>query len=312
MVNKQYKVFIATSSFGSTSKLPLKLLKDKNLEIIFNPLSRKLTSSELIQFANDVDCIIAGTEEYSKQTLSKLVNLKVISRLGVGIDNIDLNYLDERKIKLYRTSSSPSLAVSELALGLMIALSRNICNNNNLVKNMTWKKSMGHLLSEKTLGIIGLGEIGKNLIKITKGFRFKYLAFDNYKDYTFSKKNNITYCSLDTLLKKSDIISIHLSLNSKTNKIIDYNKLLLLKKNAILINTSRGQVIDEDALYKILIKNKLLKVGLDVFENEPYKGNLSKLDNVILTPHIGSYAKETRTDMEIETSKNLIKGLYEK
>ena len=139
---------------------------------------------------------------------------------------------------------------------------------------------MGSLSREKTLGVIGLGTIGKMLINLSRGFRFKILAFDQNEDELFAKENNVTYCGLETLLKSSDIVSIHLNLTDQTKALIDKEKINLMKPDAILINTSRGDIIDEDALYEALMNNRLAGAGLDVFTNEPYTGPITKLNNV--------------------------------
>ena len=306
------KVNITTSTFGTYSQMPISLLDQKGLDINYNKLFRKLTSSELIEQARGAAAVIAGTELYSKKVLDELPDLKVISRLGVGTDNIDLNVAKEKGIKVYTTQTSPAQAVVELSLGLLLDLLRKITLQNNDLKNGIWEKSMGNLLYGKTLGIIGLGNIGKALVKLVKGFNFNIMAFDIFEDNTFAQKHGLTYCDLDSLLKQSDIISIHLNLTVETNNLINSKRISLLKPESILINTSRGEIIDEDALYKALKNKKILGAGLDVFKEEPYSGSLMELKNVILTPHIGSYAKEIRIKMETEAAKNLLRGLNEK
>ena len=305
------KIFVATSTFGVHSKEPIKILEDESKDFIFNPLSRKLTSNELIKFAKDSDGIIAGTELYTKEVLEKLPYLKVISRLGVGMDNINQDEAKKRGINLFKTQTTPAPAVAELALGLMLDLARKISHQNNTLKSGTWKKEMGNLLYGKTLGIIGLGTIGKTLVKLLKGFNFNILAFDLYQDENFAKDHSIKYCNLDTLLSESDIISIHLNLTDETNQIMNATQISKLKPGCILINASRGEMINEEALYKALKEKKILGAGLDVFNDEPYSGALTELENVILTPHIGSYARELRIQMEIEAVENLIRGLNE-
>ena len=168
---------------------------------------------------------------------------------------------------------------------------------------------MGTLNQGKTLGIIGLGTIGKRLVEVSKGFRFKIIACDFKKDSAFAKLHNIEYCDLGDLLSRSDIVSIHLNLTQQTENLINEQKLNLMKKKSILINTSRGEVIDENALFRLLKNKQILGAGLDVFKNEPYSGKLLNLKNVIATPHIGSYALELRNKMEIESVQNLILGL---
>ena len=305
------RILISTTSFAKNSCLPINIIENNNCDIIFNNLSRKLNENELFSFAEDVDGIIAGTETYSMNVLEQLPKLKVISRLGVGMDNIDLDTAKQMGIKVYKTQTTPALAVAELVLGLMLDLARKISHQNKTLKSGTWKKEMGNLLHGKTLGIIGLGDIGKTLVKLVKGFDFTVLAFDLYQDEQFAKKYGVNYCDLDTLLSESDIISIHLNLTDETNQLMNAEQISKMKPESILINASRGEMINEEALYKALKEKKILGAGLDVFNDEPYSGALTELENVILTPHIGSYAKELRIQMEIEAVENLIRGLNE-
>ena len=303
------RIFISTTTFGEFTSKPMQLLNSEGYEVDFNNLGRKLSEKEIQNIIPNYDGIIAGTEKYSKQVLCKATTLKVISRIGVGIDNINLRKAEEKCIKIYRTSTTPAPAVAELVLGTMIDLSRFISKSHYSLRNGIWKKQMGRLLKGKTLGIIGLGVIGKELVKISKGFSFNLLAFEKNKDINYAKVNSITYCDLELLLTKSDIVSIHLNLSEETKHIIDFERIKLMKPDAILINASRGEIIDENALYNALKSDKIAGAALDVFESEPYLGPLSNLDNVILTPHIGSYARELRAQMEIEATENLIKEL---
>ena len=304
-------VCINTSSFAVHSDAPLKILRAKNYEIEFNTTGRKLNQNELCNLIKMSDGVIAGTEKYTRDILARLPYLKVISRLGIGMDNVDLKAVDENGIKVFKTKTNPAPAVAELVLGLMIDVVRNISKSSYELKKGEWKKHMGSLLQGKTLGIIGLGNIGKALVKLVRGFGFKVIVYDLFQNEDFMKEYDITYCELNTLMQDSDIISLHLSLSDKTQKLINKDRLALMKPEAILINTSRGEIIDENALYEALINSWIGGAGLDVFENEPYTGPLTKLDNVVLTPHIGAYAKEIRIKMEVEAAENLIRGLNE-
>ena len=303
------RVFITTSSFATFSKDPLGLLDKNGISFELNDRGRKLTLDEVSVSLKKYDGVIAGTELYTKEILIQLPNLKVISRLGVGMDNIDLAYAKEQGIKVYKTKTTPALAVAELTLGFILDLLRKINNQNNQLKTGVWRKQMGELLHGKTLGIVGLGTIGKQLVKILRGFNLNIFAYDLYQDESFAKKFNILYVELDELLQKSDIISLHLNLTEKTNQLFNYNSFKRMKRNAILINASRGEIIDENALVKALDEELIQGAGLDVFENEPYLGPLVNYDNVILTPHIGAYAKEIRMQMELEAAENIIEGL---
>ena len=295
----QSKVFIATSSFSELTTSVKAIAKKKNFLFKKNPLKKKLTSDQLVKYAKDCDYIIAGTEIYNQKTLDKLTKLKYIFRLGSGIDNLDIDYLKKKKIKFKKSIVTPEIAVAELIVGYIFSIYRHIVEHNNDLKNKIWKKRMGSILNGKTLGIIGYGKVGKYLYKLLKDFGVKILVNDK-------KKINIENTNINKLIKKSDIISLNTNLYSK-EKLLDKKKLKLCKKNCIIINTSRPEVIDYDYLYLMLKTKKILGAGLDVFMKEPYLGKLTNLDNVILTPHIGSYSKEIRSKMEKEALKNILK-----
>tara|TARA_B100000315_G_C14540405_1_gene570606 strand:- start:404 stop:1333 length:930 start_codon:yes stop_codon:yes gene_type:complete len=303
------KVIIAASTYAVHSTEPLKYLDQMNINVVKNLLSRKLTPKELVDLASGAQGIIAGTETYSFEVLDQLPQLKVISRLGVGMDNIELKATKDIGIKVFKTTTTPAPAVAELTMGLMLDIARKISQSNLDLRTGKWEKKMGSLIKEKTLGIIGLGTIGKALVELSSGFDFQILAFDQKKDKSFAEENDITYCDLNTLLKYSDIVTIHLNLSDQTKCLIDEEKVNLMKSGSILINTSRGEIIDEKSLYNALKEKRILGAGLDVFNDEPYSGPLTELENVVLTPHIGAYAKEIRVQMEIEAAQNLIKGL---
>tara|TARA_B100000780_G_scaffold270560_1_gene230505 strand:+ start:169 stop:1074 length:906 start_codon:yes stop_codon:yes gene_type:complete len=295
----QSKVFIATSSFSELTTSVKAIAKKKNFLFKKNPLKKKLTSDQLVKYAKDCNYIIAGTEIYNQKTLDKLTKLKYIFRLGSGVDNLDIDYLKKKKIKFKKSIVTPEIAVAELIVGYIFSIYRHIVDHNNDLKNKIWKKRMGSILNGKTLGIIGYGKVGKYLYKLLKDFGVKILVNDK-------KKINIENTNINKLIKKSDIISLNTNLYSK-EKLLDKKKLKLCKKNCIIINTSRPEVIDYDYLYLMLKTKKILGAGLDVFMKEPYLGKLTNLDNVILTPHIGSYSKEIRSKMEKEALKNILK-----
>ena len=295
----QSKVFIATSSFSELTTSVKAIAKKKNFLFKKNPLKKKLTSDQLVKYAKDCNYIIAGTEIYNQKTLDKLTKLKYIFRLGSGVDNLDIDYLKKKKIKFKKSIVTPEIAVAELIVGYIFSIYRHIVDHNNDLKNKIWKKRMGSILNGKTLGIIGYGKVGKYLYKLLKDFGVKILVNDK-------KKINIENTNINKLIKKSDIISLNTNLYSK-EKLLDKKKLKLCKKNCIIINTSRPEVIDYDYLYLMLKTKKILGAGLDVFMKEPYLGKLTNLNNVILTPHIGSYSKEIRSKMEKEALKNILK-----
>ncbi len=293
-------LFIATSSFGEFNNLPLKILKKNKINYLLNPLKRKLNDYEIRKFASKYKFIIAGTENYSYETINNFKNLKLIYRLGSGLDNLDLNALKEKNIKLLKSKVTLDKSVAELVVGLIISNLRKIISHNNNVKRKVWKKEMGNLLYGKTVGIVGYGKIGRYLHKILKNFGVKVIINDK------KNINNIKNYKLTALVKESDIISIHTNYNNKNKNLFSKNILKKLKKNCLLINTSRPEILDYDYLEYILKNNKISGACLDVYSQEPYYGKLTKLNNVILTPHIGSYASEIRTEMELEAVESIV------
>lgn len=301
------KVFISTSSFSAEA---LGLLKDRYTgEVLLNPFNRKVDSQELLKLAANADGIIAGTEIYDRGTLKKFSNLKIISRCGAGIDNIDLSAAEAFKIKVFNTPDAPTVAVAELTIGLAISLLRHIPYVDGNLRIGKWEKPMGCLLQGKTVGVVGLGRIGKKVVELLMPFAVKVLCYDIKPDIEFVKKYGINNTSLEDLLGKSDIITLHISSKGNQDYLIGEREIALMKDSAYLINTSRGDVLDEDALIEALEGNKISGAAFDVYKKEPYTGPLVNFKNVVLTAHIGSYAHEARIKMEKEAVENLIKGL---
>jgi D-3-phosphoglycerate dehydrogenase / 2-oxoglutarate reductase len=297
------EIAITTTSFGECDNAPLALCKKSGLKVILNPYKRKIKPEELICLAKEAIGIIAGTEAITEDVLLRLPRLKVISRCGVGMDNVDLAAAKKLGIKVFNTPDAPTSAVAELTVGLILDMLRKISRGDVIIRSGAWEKYMGNLLNEKRVGIIGFGRIGKRLAGLLKAFNCQVAFFDPFiKDCPAAFKK----ASLRNLLTWADIISIHAS---GKGVIIGKKELKSMKKGAFLVNVARGGLVDEKALYDSLKMEHLAGAALDVFEKEPYTGHLKELDNVVLTPHIGSYAKETRVRMEIEAVNNLLKGL---
>ena len=298
------KVLITTTTFAKYSEEPLRILKEKGIEYKLNPFGRKLTEEELMKLLDEDRYlgIIAGTEPITSKVMKANPSLKIISRVGVGLENVDLKAAKELGIKVFNTPEGVTEAVAELTVGLILNSLRglNLCDRN--IREGIWKKRMGNLFKGKTLGIIGFGRIGQKVAEISRCFDANVIFYDIAKiESDFARQ-----VSLDYLLENSDIISVHIS---GKNEVLSGNELSKTKDGVILINTSRGEAIDEDKLYEMLTAGKIAYAGLDVFESEPYKGKLAELDNVILTPHIGSYALEARMLMELAAVKNLVDGI---
>ena len=298
------KIVITTSSFATYDSSPLDELKKNRIDYTINPYGRKLTKDEVIDLVKDADGLVAGTEQLNEDVLQQLTKLKVISRCGAGMDNVDLEKAKELNITVYSTPYGPTLAVAELTLGLMLDLLRKITAMDSELRTGVWKKQMGSLLSGKKVGILGFGRIGQKVAELLSPLGVEISYYDIRK-----VEGAITIMSKNELLSWADIITLHCSANADGKPVIGESELRLMKDNSWLINASRGGLVDEKALYSALKEGKLSGAALDVFNNEPYEGPLCSLDNVILTPHIGSYAKEGRIQMEKDAVQNLIDGL---
>ena len=301
------KIFISTSSFGKFSSRPLELLKENNIDFELNGFGRTLSEEEIISYLKDKDGLIAGTEPLNENVFNNCKNLKVISRVGVGLNNIDLESADKRNILILNTPDGPTNAVAELTLGLILNLLRHIGSADQNTKMGKWEKKMGILLLNKKIGIVGYGRIGKRLAELLRSFNCEIYVYD---PFVSSIKENDTKClnSLDELLGSVDIVTLHLPYTKENHHLINESRLKLMKRGSFLINAARGGFIDEDALFDVLKNGCIAGAALDTFEKEPYEGRLRELDNVILTPHIGSYARESRIQMETDAVINLLSG----
>lgn len=297
------KVLISTSSFGKAIDTPLRICKEK-CEVILNPYGRKLTTQEFIELSKDVEGVIAGVETITREALESRPNIRAISRCGVGMDSVDQDACHDLNIKLSNTPLAPVDSVAELTVTLILDLLKNVSNMNTSLKQGSWKKLPGVMLSEKKIGIIGLGRIGQKVAALLSGFGVE-IAYTDIEE----KESLYSYMRKEELLEWADIITIHTSTCEKDSYIIGENELEKMKKGAYLINTSRGKFIDEKALANALENGKLQGAALDVFSEEPYTGSLCQMDHVLLTPHISSSAKEGRVKMELEAVYNLFEGL---
>lgn len=297
------KVSITTSSFGKYDKVPLQLLEEAGYGIILNPHGRTLQPGEIIELCKDSIGVIAGTEKLDAPVLRPLLHLKVISRCGAGMDNVDLQAAKRQGIKVLNTPDAPTQAVAELTVGLILNLLRKVNIMDVAVKSAKWEKLMGNLLCGKKVGIIGFGRIGKGVAGFMRAFGCEIAYADPYVEIPFE---NARRASLDELLGWADIVTLHLSTGEK---VMGLNEFRQMKKGAWFVNVSRGSVVDEEALYVVLQEGHLAGAALDVYAKEPYTGSLKKCKNVILTPHIGSYAVESRVEMEKQAAKNLLEAL---
>jgi D-3-phosphoglycerate dehydrogenase len=301
------KILITPRSFASSSDKAIKMLTARGYEIQRNNTDRPYKKEEMLNLIKDIDGIIIGIDELSAEIIERADKLKVISKYGTGLDNIDIHMATNKNIIVTNTPQANVDAVADLAFGLILGLARRIPEADQKTKSGKWEKIIGKSVWEKTLGIIGIGKIGKQVVKRARGFQMNILVFDLIKDKKFASRYGIKYVNLEKLLQKSDYITIHLPLNDVTRGMISYKELGKIKKEAFLINTSRGGIVNEQALYKALRNNQLKGAALDVYSNEPpVESPLKELDNVIMTPHIGAYTEEAIENMGMQAAQNLI------
>lgn len=303
---KTKKILTSPSSFGQISQAPFDILKENGFEFINNPYGRKLTEIEVIKLAKDCIGIVAGVESLSSSVIDSLPLLKCISRVGVGMDNVDLDSAKEKGIIVVNTPDGPTRSVAELTLAMTLTLLRKIPQADSAMKNKHWNKQIGNLIFEKQIGIIGLGRIGRLVAELFIGIGNPVIGFDLYPDEKWAKEKGVKIKTFDEVIREADILTLHIPGNKNNEAVIGEKELQKMKSDSFLINISRGGVVDEDALYNALNTNKLSGAAVDVFSKEPYTGILCNLDNIILTPHLGSYAKEGKLQMEIDAVNNLI------
>jgi D-3-phosphoglycerate dehydrogenase len=268
-------------------------------KVIYNPTGKPLTSKEVAALLPGVDGYIAGLDAIDREALQAADRLKVIARYGVGVDNVDLPAVREKGIVLTNTPGANSVSVAELALALILSLARQIPEAAEAVHQGKWPRLTGVSLEGKTIGLLGLGAIGKQLARRLAGFDCRILAHDPFADAEFARDHQIGLAGLDEVVSESDFVSLHLPLLAETRGMVNQEFLSKMKKGSFLINTSRGEVIDEAALLQALQSGHLRGAGLDAFIKEPPdpENPLLGLPQVIATPHLGAQTDGATSNM---------------
>jgi D-3-phosphoglycerate dehydrogenase len=307
---ENYRILITTFPFGKSGNKPMELLSNCGHEVVDNPLKRRIKPSEVPDLIKDYDIIIAGTEPYTVDSLRNS-RVKAICRVGIGLDNVPLQYCKENGIAVSYTPDAPSQGVAELTVANILNLSRFILKSDRSVREGAWNRYLGFLLEELTIGVVGLGRIGQKVVKLLQPFNTKIIASEIDPDMDFVNQYHIRLAEKDYLFANSDVITLHIPGNNANYRYVNRDSLAIMKTGSSLINTSRGTILDEEALYDALVQNHLSGAALDVFGHEPYEGKLATLDNVILTAHMGASAQKSRYLMELgaaEDCLNFLKG----
>lgn len=304
------KVLVTPRSFGKENPDLFTRLEKAGLEVIRNTTGAMLDEAAMLRLLPECEGIIVGLDPLNEKVLASSPKLRVISKYGVGLDNIDLAECEKRGIKVFRTTGANTNAVADYALALMLGVARRIAYIDRRCRDRDWGKLTTLDVWGRTLGIVGLGAIGKQVAKRAAGFEMRVLACDEVWDSVFAEQNDIVSADIDRICSEADFISLHCNLTEKTRGIISAARIGMMKPTAILINTARGELIDEDALLTALEEKRIWGAGLDVFAHEPPENPAwYGLDNLIMGSHCGAStfgAIELMGSMAVD---NLLEGL---
>ena len=299
------KIGISPSSFAEQDDRPLRLLKEAGVEIVENPFKRRLTEEEAGSFVEELDGLIAGLEPLNRNVLAKSKRLKAIARVGIGTDNVDLAYAKERGIRVSNTPDGPTDAVAEMTLAALLAINRRILPCNADLHRGEWKKRIGSGIRGQKVLLIGYGRIGIKVSELLTALGADLHVFDPYVSET-GMKNGEKKVTKTEGLGLADVVSLHAS---GREEILGAAEFEIMKKGVIILNSARGELVNEEALVGALKSGRVQAAWFDVFWKEPYAGELIRFDNVLLTPHIGTYTEQCRLSMETAAAENILKDL---
>ena len=299
-----YRIAIGPSSFAEKEKQPLEMLKSAGMEIVANPFSRRLTEEETIAHLKGVDGLIAGLEPLNKRVLLSALQLKAIARVGIGMDNVDLKTTAELGIKVSNTPDAPAAAVAELTTSALLAICRGLVSASTHMHAGVWNKAIGRSINGLKVLIIGYGRTGRRVTELLLHLGATIMAADPYLQGSLPA--GVVEVTLEDGLRQADVVSLHAS---GREMILGQAQFSQMKNDVILLNSARAELVEESALVDALRKGKITGAWFDVYWEEPYKGPLTSFEQVLLTPHIGTYTKQCRLQMETGAVKNLFKDL---
>lgn len=306
----KYRVLVTARSFGTADGQALKLLEEHGCEVKKLNQAEGPIAEQLDREIPEADAVIAGLETYDPGLMDRAGKLKVISRYGVGYDKVDLEAARARQITVTITPGANGDSVADLAVALMLACARNIPRMDQGIKSGNQIRPAGVEMWEKTLGVVGAGRIGKGVARRCRGFGMRILCCDQFQDPEFARNCPAEYVDLDTLVREADFITIHSPLTPETQNMFGSRQFRMMKKDAVLVNTARGGIVDEDALYQALRNGEIRGAGLDATVAEPpYDSPLCGLPNCILSPHAGAATKEASSKMSLMAARNVIEVL---
>jgi len=300
-------ILVTARSFREAGAGPEEKLRRAGHEVRFNDLGRAMNANEMAERVGDAVAIIPGTDRITREVLEAAPNLKVVSRYGVGYETIDLEAATKFRVVVTNTPGVNSEAVADLAFSLILSLARRVSRHDAMIRKHQWKRIVGVEMAGSTLGIVGLGAIGKGVARRAKGFSMNVLAYDVCFDRDFAAEYGVEEADLERLLGKSDFVSLHCPVTPETEGLMSAERIGQMKRTAFLVNTARGELVDEDALCRALKEGKVAGAALDVFRTEPPWGSpLMELENVILSPHAGACTQQTIERMAFQAVDNAL------
>lgn len=295
------KVVVGASSFSDSSDQAIDLLLEKGIEVVKNPYKRKMTEDEIIAHLSGAEGLLAGLEPLNENVFKNAPQLKAIARIGIGMDNVDLAAAQKYGIKVSNTPSGPTQAVAEMTLTALLTLIHQVLPSNEDVHNGIWKKRIGNSIRDMKVLVIGYGHIGRKTAELMESLGAEVLVYDKYN-------KAVATCSLEDGLQKADVVTLHVNGNEE---VIGRQEMELMQEGVVLLNSARGAVVNENALYDNLKNGKIAGFWGDALWQEPYNGKMCECKNAILTPHICTYTSSCRESMETEAVKNLLKDLVD-
>ncbi len=293
------KVVVGASSFADGNADIDKLFADKDIELVKNPFGRRLTKEETIEHLKEADGLLAGLEPLDEDVFAVNPHLKAISRIGIGMDNVDVDAANKYGIKVSNTPEGPTDAVAEMTLSALLSICHNLIPSNQDIHNGVWKKRLGKSISELKILVVGYGHIGRKTAELLKLLGAEMLIYDKYDEASSN-------CSLEVGLKEADVISLHAS---GKDEIISASMIDHMRDGVIILNSARGGLINEQGLFDALKSGKVSWFWGDALWEEPYEGMIRECENAILTPHISTYTINCRASMEMQAVENLFRDL---
>jgi D-3-phosphoglycerate dehydrogenase / 2-oxoglutarate reductase len=301
-------VLVTVAPFGEIDRDAIDLLQTHGISFSLNELGRRLTEDELFERIGPHEVLVASTEPITERVLDAAPNLRLIARVGIGLDNLPLEAARQRGISVTYTPDAQTAAVAELTIAQMLALMRHTIPADRGMHQGLWRRRIGRSFSGMTIGVIGVGRVGRSVIRRIQAWPpARILTNDLVIDEQFCREMKCEWTDVHTIYRESDVITLHLPLTEKTRRMIGANELALMKENAILLNTSRGGIVDEGALAASLRARPAFSAAVDVFVTEPYSGELTLLENCLLSCHMGAATRESRLKMEMEATEEVIR-----